>query len=173
MSVNGKISSSLLTIVAPAPQYGTSKSDTFIGSAFADIFFGGQGSDFMYGGDGSDRLYGGSGRDVLVGGNGKDWLTGGSGADSFIYNNAGEAGRGASSDVITDFKSGVDHIDLHAFMAGGLFIDAAAFTAGGGAEVNYDQNTGRLFGDVNGDGVADFSIVLANHAALAATDFIF
>lgn len=173
MSYNGLFISNSLAIITPPAQYGTIKSDTFIGSDIADTFFGGQGSDFIYGGNGSDRLDGGSGRDVLVGGNGQDWLTGGSGADTFVYNNAAEAGRPASSDVITDFKSGVDHIDLHAFMAGGVFIGAAAFTSGGGGEISYEQSTGLLSGDVNGDGTADFAITLANHAVLAATDFIF
>lgn len=158
---------------APLPVGGTDKTNTFIGSELADTFYGGKGTDFMYGGDGSDRLYGSSGKDQLTGGTGQDWLTGGNGADVFIYTQAADAGRPESSDVIMDFKSGDDHIDLHAFMAGGAFIGAAAFSVGGGAQVSYDMASGLLTGDINGDGVADFAITLANHAAVVATDFTF
>ena len=158
---------------APLPTGGTDKTNTFIGTALADTFYGGMGTDFMYGGDGSDRLYGSSGKDQLTGGTGQDWLTGGTGNDTFIYNTAAEAGRPESSDVIMDFRSGQDKLDLHAFMAGGAFIGSAAFVAGSGAQVRYDAGSGILSGDVNGDGTADFSITLANHSALLATDFIF
>ena len=60
--------------------------------------------------DGSDRHYGSSGNDQLAGGTGQD---------TFICNAAAEAGRPESSDVINDFKSGDDHLDVHAFLAGG------------------------------------------------------
>ena len=158
---------------APPPVDGTPKTNTFIGTDQADSFFGGKGTDFMYGGDGGDRLYGSSGKDQLTGGNGQDWLTGGSGNDTFFYNAAADAGGPGSSDVIVDFQSGADHLDLHAFMAGGSFIGSAAFVAGAGAQVRYDASTGILSGDVNGDGTADFAITMANHVVLAAVDFNF
>lgn len=156
---------------APTPVDGSDKTNTFTGTELADTFYGGKGTDFMYGGDGSDRLFGSSGKDQLTGGTGQDWLTGGNGSDLFIYTQAADAGRPDSSDVIMDFKSGDDKLDLHAFMAGGHFV--AALTAGGGAQVAYNQATGVLSGDVNGDGAADFTITMANHTALVATDFIF
>lgn len=158
---------------APLPVDGTIKTNTFIGSDLADTFYGGQGTDFMFGGGGSDRLFGSSGRDQLTGGTGQDWLTGGNGNDTFIYNAAADAGRPESSDVIMDFRSGQDKLDLHAFMAGGTFIGSGAFVAGSGAQVRYDVGSGILSGDVNGDGTSDFSITLANHSVLLATDFIF
>ena len=158
---------------APLPVDGTPKTNTFIGTDQADSFFGGQGTDFMYGGDGSDRLYGSSGRDQLTGGTGQDWLTGGSGNDTFFYNSAADAGRPESSDVITDFRSGGDHLDVHAFMAGGHFVGSGPLVAGGGAQISYDAATGILSGDVNGDGTVDFNITMANHVALVAGDFTF
>ena len=77
------------------------------------------------------------------------------------------------SDVISDFKSGQDKIDVHAFMAGGYFIGSAAFAQDGTAQISYDKASGLLQGDVNGDGVSDFSITLANHAEILAPDFTF
>ena len=158
---------------ANLPIDNNNKTSTFIGTDLSDTYVGNNGTDFMYGGDGSDRLYGGSGKDQLTGGAGQDFLTGGSGNDTFIYNAASDAGRPESSDVIMDFHSGQDKLDLHAFMAGGHFVGSAAFVAGSGPQVSYNAATGILTGDVNGDGTSDFSITLANHSALLATDFIF
>lgn len=158
---------------AQTPVDGTNHYNMFIGTDLSDTFCGILGTDVMYGGVGSERLYGASGKDMLVGGTSQDFLYGGNGADRFVYNAAADAGRPQMSDVIGDFKSGDDHIDVHSFMAGGHFIGSAAFAATGSAQVNYNATTGVLQGDVNGDGVADFAITLANHAAVAATDFIF
>ena len=155
------------------PVVGTIKYNIIYGTDLSDTIIGGQGTDLLYGGQGSDRLYGGSGKDVLVGGTGQDFLYGGSGNDTFVYTQAADAGNGPLTDVIGDFMSGQDKIDVHAFMAGGSFIGAAAFTAGSGAAVRYTQATGIIEGDVNGDGVTDFSITLANHASLLGTDFTF
>ncbi len=157
---------------AQTPVDGTDHANTFIGTEIADTFYGLKGTDFMYGGDGSDRLFGYSGKDQLTGGNGQDWLTGGNGNDTFIYNTAAEAGRPDSSDVITDFRSGQDKLDLHAFMAGAHFV-GAHYVPGAGAQVSYNAATGVLSGDMNGDGTAEFTITLANHTTLVATDFIF
>jgi serralysin len=126
----------------------------------------------MYGGQGSDRLYGYSGKDKLTGGTGQDFLTGGSGDDTFIYNSVAEASDPTSSDVIMDFKSNADKLDFHAFMAGGHFA-GATLVADGTKQIAYDRATGILSGDVNGDGVADFTITMANHVNLVAGDFIF
>lgn len=155
------------------PLFGTIKYNLLVGTDLSDTISGGQGTDVMYGGIGSDRLYGGSGKDVLIGGTGQDFLYGGSGADTFVYTQAADAGQGNMADVIGDFKSGVDHLNLSAFMAGGHFIADAGFAVGEGATVRYVAATGLLEGDLNGDSVADFSITLANHAHLVATDIIF
>ncbi len=155
------------------PVDGTIKYNVLTGTDLSDTISGGQGTDLIYGGKGSDHLYGGSGKDVLVGGTGQDFLYGGSGNDTFVYTQAADAGGVGMADVIGDFQSGADRIDVHAFMAGGHFIGAAGFTAGEGATLRYTQSTGMLEGDINGDGVADFQINLANHSVLVATDFTF
>lgn len=158
---------------ANVPLTGTDKRDTFLGTDKADVFYGGKGSDLIQGGTGSDRLYGGSGKDILVGGTGQDVLYGGSGADTFVYTKAADAGSSAKCDIIRDFKAGTDHLDVHAFMAGGRFIGFADFVPDQGPTLRYTHATGMLSGDVDGDGVADFTIKFANHALLTEADFIF
>lgn len=162
----------VLSPLANPPTDGTDHFNYFYGTEISDTFYGLKGTDFMFGGDGSDRIYGASGKDQLTGGTGQDFLYGGNGADLFIYNSAGEAGKGKMADVIGDFKSGDDHLVLN-FMAGGTFIADAAFSKSGHAEVRYDQATGTLSGDVNGDGKVDFQITFTNHVDLQAADILF
>ena len=161
------------SMATKVPVDGTDKYNILMGTDLSDTISGGQGTDLIYGGIGSDHLFGGSGKDVLYGGTGQDFLYGGSGNDTFVYTQAADAGMGPMADVIGDFKSGEDKINLHAFMAGGHFIGTTVLSAGDGMAVSYNQATGVLSGDLNGDGAADFQITLANHAAILATDFIF
>ncbi|MFF7710631.1 VWA domain-containing protein, partial [Pseudomonas sp. NPDC007930] len=68
---------------------------------------GSQHDDWLHAGDNGSTLNGGAGNDTLVAGKGSDVLTGGSGADTFVWE------HGASGhDVVTDFKAGVDTLDL-------------------------------------------------------------
>ncbi len=152
---------------------GTDKNDSYLGTDQDDTYNGLKGADTISGGAGSDHLYGGSGKDRLSGGLGQDVLYGGSGADTFVYASATEAGDLAHRDAIRDFKAGVDHLDVHAFMAGGHFIGSAAFAADEGPTLRYVHATGLLTGDVDGDGIADFAIKFSNHAHLTEADFIF
>ena len=152
---------------------GTDFADVYVGTNFRDRYDGGKGSDVISGGNGSDVLEGGSGKDTLSGGNGQDILRGGTGEDTFVFHSVAEAGRGAQRDHITDFHSGVDKIDLSAFMAGGHFNGTDGFTIGAGPQVSYDRAHALLLGDVNGDGVADFSIYLNRAPVVAAEDFVF
>lgn len=58
------------------------------------------------------------------------------------------------------------------FMAGGNFIGGAGFANVAG-QVRYDQTTGLLSADVNGDGSADFAIELTSKPVLTSADVIF
>ncbi len=49
---------------------------------------------------------------MLFGGLGSDTMTGGADADTFYYNNTNQSQGAPFSDLITDFQSGVDFIDL-------------------------------------------------------------
>ncbi|GHC59793.1 calcium-binding protein [Neogemmobacter tilapiae] len=156
---------------------GSDFNDSYFGTGFADRMSGGLandslhgagGNDLLRGGDGLDSFSGGGGNDRIFGGLGTDSLTGAAGADDFIFASAVEA----KGDRIGDFRHGVDDINLRGFMKGGEFIGGRAFTKDDD-QVRYVKATGLLQGDVNGDGKADWSLVIANKAALSAEDFIF
>ena len=73
------------------------------------VVTGGDGDNIIRTGAGYDVLDGGAGGDKLSGGRGIDTLTGGTGADEFAFR------RYHGEDIVTDFKPGVDTIDLTAF----------------------------------------------------------
>ena len=143
----------------------------------ADMLRGGLGNDILRSGAGRDNLMGGGGNDHLFGGLGEDLMAGGSGADVFVFRTAAEAGNGPTHDVIEDFKSGSDRIDLSAVDANSNhagdqdfdFIGSAAFSSKAG---ELHLRNGVVSGDINGDGKADFAVEIANLAALTSSDFI-
>lgn len=160
-------------------------SDSLDGGSGTDILSGGLGNDSLSGGTGADRLSGGGNADRLTGGAGRDVLTGGTGADRFIFAARSDfAGKTASSaDRIIDFsQTQNDRIDLAAIDANSLtagsneaftWIGSAAFSRHAG-ELRFTQTatTSMILGDSNGDGAADFALVLAKVVPLVAADFI-
>lgn len=155
---------------------GMGGADTLSGAGGADTIRGGAGGDVLAGGAGADRLAGGGGGDVLSGGAGADTLTGGAGADSFAFASVA-ALRG---DRITDFTA-ADVIDLSAVDAGSgaagdqgfVFVGSAGFSGTAG-ELRIVQGDGetRVLGDTDGDGRADFALVVQGAVALTAGDFL-
>lgn len=131
---------------------------------------GGAARDVLWGNQVANILDGRGGDDVLNGFEGADTLIGGAGNDLFVFTTL------ETGDRIMDFTRG-DHIDLRGLDANSTragdqafsFIGNAAFTHVAG-QLHYDGTT--LSGDVNGDGIADFAVVLANHATLVATDIL-
>lgn len=156
------------------------------GSAYNDHLTAAAGGGTLRGGAGDDVLTGGMGTDFLVGGAGADIMTGGGGADRFIFNALTDFAAGPTLDRITDFSSAqrdkinLSPIDPDAAMAGDqafTFIGANAFTgaSGSGYEIREQNNMDgsyTVFGDVNHDGVADFSFTVVSPTALVASDFI-
>lgn len=121
---------------------------------------------------GNDSLRGGNGDDTLIGGTGRDTLSGGSGADVFVFASAADSGvTTATRDVIEDFSSGTDRIDLTGFGPGIGFVGTASFS-GGGAELRFDLGARQLQLDADGDGTADFSIRLSGVSSLLQGDVI-
>ncbi len=153
---------------------------SLVGSDYANLIIGT--------GD-SDSLSGAGGDDILVGGTGMDGLSGGQGKDTFRFG-AGDVGMGVNSgDRILDFVSGADLIDLAAVDAdvgtagdqAFTFIGSQAFSGvagqlrfhvSDGPGVFSDGSRTFLEGDTNGDGAADFYILLSNGATPAASDFV-
>jgi Ca2+-binding RTX toxin-like protein len=140
----------------------------------------------LLGGGGNDTLRGGDGADLLFGGAGADSLNGGAGADRFRYDSASDS-TAAKTDLIGDFLTGTDKIDLSRIDADTLtagnqafhWIGAGAFTGGGGAaagELRTYQSGGYWWvaGDSNGDGNADLVIALTPQPGtpLGQADFL-
>ncbi len=71
-----------------------------------DKLFAKGGDDIVLGGNGWDMLNGGCGDDILYGGKGRDTQKGGRGSDTFVLT------AGPYTDVIKDFRNGVDHLGL-------------------------------------------------------------
>ncbi|WP_414471007.1 Ig-like domain-containing protein [Microvirga sp. M2] len=170
--------------------YGDAGNDRLYGGSGHDRLDGGSGHDRLDGGAGNDTLLGGTGNDTLVGGLGRDQLGGGAGRDVFVFTTVAESRVGAQRDVIHDFQSGHDRIDLRGIdantrLAGnqafswtgadGPFLhpqESAAFLATGftGRAGELRFANGLLMGDVDGDGRADFEIRIVG--PLAAGDVI-
>ena len=157
---------------------GRAGDDRLFGGAGPDLIEGGPGVDRLFGGGGPDQLFGGSGDDVLSGGFGADVLTGGPGADVFAFRSAGEAGKGAQRDRITDFsRSEGDRIDLSVIDADATrpgnqsfrFIGSNPFS---GTPGELMQQGSTLRADVTGNGAVDFAIEVEGFGALRAADFL-
>ncbi|HZF95999.1 MAG TPA: Ig-like domain-containing protein [Allosphingosinicella sp.] len=142
------------------------------------------GSFRLFGGMGNDVLTGGAGNDLIYGGLRGDTLTGGAGNDIFRYQSVNESNP-EERDGIQDFTLG-DRIDLSRIdtdpdMEGDqafTFIGQAAFSGQKG-ELRYENFSlgGPVWliqGDVNGDGVSDFEIVLviSDSDPITAGDFM-
>ena len=162
---------------------GGSGNDWLRGDGNANTLTGNAGNDTLQGFGGLDTLNGGDGNDVLYGGAGKDTLTGGIGADKFVFSATSDSpvGGSSTSDAITDFSHAQgDRIDLSAIDANSgaagdqafSFIGAVAFAHHAG-ELRADTVAGvtSVYGDVNGDGTADFQIRLSGTIVLVAADF--
>ena len=162
---------------------GTARNDVLNGTIGRDKLSGGAGNDKLSGGGGDDKLYGGSGNDKLTGGMGADDLWGGSGADTFIFKSIKESTVNASGrDTIFDFSARQkDKIDLSGIDAnttkGGnqafSFIGTKAFSGKAG-ELRYEKakSDTYVYGDVNGDKIADFAIHLDDRVNLSKSYFI-
>lgn len=160
--------------------YGDLGNDAIYGEGGADNMFGLDGNDVLIGGGGNDTLSGGVGDDFLRGGKGADRLNGGAGIDTFAYGlpftpwqyevDSGYfryAPNGpwyVEIDVIEDFTSGTDKIDLRDI--GGIGYSNLTIVSGGGSTT--------VSWDTDGDGqYPGLWIQLPNTPSLQASDFIF
>ncbi len=112
----------------------------------------------------NNRIFGNNNANVLSGGVGDDTLSGGSGNDTLaggVGNDVFRTYSGGGIDVINDFVSGTDILSLGlgglTFTGGGNSLTASQFalgTAGVDADdfIIYDQATGNLYYDADGNG---------------------
>jgi ELWxxDGT repeat protein len=164
---------------------GTSNADTLTGAAGDDTLNGKAGSDRLIGAEGNDTLNGGKGNDYLQGGLGNDILTGGAGRDVFVFDKAIYATN--NLDVITDFDSGRDKIQLSPIVFSALsgdHLNRAQFWAGANQtaahdasdRVIYNTTNGALYYDddgIGGDAAVQIAFIgqTAHHPAVAFSDF--
>ncbi|WP_219267301.1 M10 family metallopeptidase C-terminal domain-containing protein [Pseudomonas sp. Xaverov 259] len=114
------------------------------------------------GGSHDDTLIGNHANNRLKGGGGADTLSGGGGADSFVYNHASDS-TPANPDVIMDFTSGTDKIDLRGLerRSNTQFKPVKAFSGRiGDAIVGFNPQTQLYFIaiDLTGNRTADFVV---------------
>ena len=134
--------------------FGNGKANTLASGGGADLLRGMGSADKLNGGLGQDTLFGGAGADKINGGNGSDTLQGDRGSDIFLF-----ASR-FGNDTITDFKVGVDLIDLSAIKGVSRLGDI------------------HRHHDAHGDAVADIGVNSITFegvkwADLSGSDFIF
>lgn len=143
--------------------------ENVVGSAGADTITGDRFANILLGSAGDDALSGSGGSDVLDGGLGRDRLTGGQGTDTFLFRNAADSPL-SGADIITDFRTGQDKIDLM-----DLSDSQLAFGKGPAAFGIWLEGTNRssqLFADADGDGVADLAIQFSGNLRLSEGDLI-
>lgn len=180
-SVNQTFAITVTDAAAESSFTGTLSSNTIAGTAASDTIMGLDGSDTLSGLGGDDVIDGGAQNDTIVGGAGADQLLGGLGADRFRYDDASESAVG-SHDVIFDFsRSHSDRISLTAVDANSTiagdqnftFVGANAFTGVAG-QLRYEYAPGNthIYGDLDGDAVADFHLQLNGEVSLYSSDFL-
>ena len=158
---------------------GGSGADVLNGRNGADTLQGGNGADRLLGGKGADQLLGGAGADKLTGGAGHDQLIGGNGADKFIFTRKSDSPAGKHTDTITDFsRAQGDKIDLSALMPKNMpdLFWAGKTTFDGRIGMVRWENSGPMEThvaiDMNGNGQADFQLVVQGSNKLIASDFL-
>ena len=155
-----------------------SKDFSATGNSLANVITGNDGKNYLSGGGGADTLSGGLGDDTLEGGAGSDQLTGGTGNDRFVFKFVSDS-TSSAADTITDFvaydKIVLSEIDVDLNTAGvqKFVFNSTGVFKGVVGDLIYDKVNHFVLGDVNGDRVADFKIVMANNpASMSSGDFI-
>ena len=111
-------------------------------------------SDTYFSGFGTTQITGGSGNDAIFAGLGAATMTGGGGGNVYIFVN----NDSGNTNVITDFKVGVDSVSLKYY---GDNADAAAYASrtatGGGTQVTLADGTKIMFQGVTNLTQASFT----------------
>ena len=157
------------------------------GNTMANSLTGNAGANTLSGLAGNDTILGGGGNDKIIGGAGMDTMTGGTGNDTFVFGSSDFSSKTATNaDRIADFTAG-DKIDLRAIDA---LVSASGYGASGdqafhfigtnnfhnhtGAELRYSVVSGNtyIYGNMNGDTVADWCIKLDGVHTMSSLDFL-
>ena len=168
--------------------YGNLGHNRLDGKGGNDFINGGAGNDTLLGGSGRDMLTGDQGDDVLSGGAGNDTLEGGAGSDTFRFDSTPNAS--SNWDIVFDFESGVDTIELENTIFTSLrttgelnaenfhvFTATPAVIRGQDANdfILYDEATGYLYYDRDSSGSTYAAVRFAQvepGSTLSAADFL-
>ena len=153
-----------------------------------DTIYGNGGNDYLIGGEGFDTIVGGSGDDTIVGDgtnlatHAADTLTGGPGSDHFYYYDVEESAPFIQRvDQITDFETGIDTINLivdaNANAVGGQDWTVVDAPSGAAGQLWIDSSGSAMgdyvvFGDDDGDGLADLMIRVHAISGFSASDIV-
>jgi hypothetical protein len=163
-----------INLISGSTAVGNDLNNVLYGSSFADHLVGGKGQDTLNGSLGIDTLEGGDGNDQIDGGLGTDTLAGGTGNDVFLYrvDNTAQV-LTVGGDVITDFESGKDKIDIRdLFEEFGIGSGVNPFTDGFlKLETNGVDTILKFDSDGGGNGYVTLATVTA--ATVAASDLVF
>ncbi|MFM6829007.1 MAG: M10 family metallopeptidase C-terminal domain-containing protein [Novosphingobium sp.] len=154
---------------------------TLTGDGGTNTLLGMSGDDGLYGLAGNDVLRAGNGDDVLAGGLGADKLSGGIGADLFQFNAVAESTLVRQDEILDFSESSGDKLDLTRIDAVSQVAGNQAFFMGGdvfsgqaGELIQVQDGDGLLLlGDTNGDGMAEFSVMLHGVLQPLSGDAIF
>jgi serralysin len=173
----GAASGVTVSLASPAVNTGDAAGDTF---ASIEGLVGSDFNDVLIGDAAGNALWGIGGNDILRGGAGSDSLWGGDGSDTFDFDAGTDSAVGAE-DTIGDFVRGGDRIDLSTIDANSNLAGDQAFTflistpprpSAGDLRYGVVDGITTVYGDVNGDGTADFQIKLLGAYPLSSADFI-
>jgi len=151
------------------------------GGSGVDTLYGNTAANVLEGGAGADALRGQAGADVLVGGLGRDLLAGGGDdvCDVFVFEAVADSALGASlRDTVNGFVHGIDEVDLRGIDANGGLAGDQVFAWGGTTAKAFglwgvmSASCVVLKGDVNGDGTADFEILINGVSFLDRSDLL-
>jgi Ca2+-binding RTX toxin-like protein len=150
---------------------GGNGADRFLGDSKANVLKGNGGNDMLNGRGGSDVLEGGAGRDTLQGG--VDTVM-----DRFVFRSLSDSGVKSNRDVVKEFVSSIDKLDLSLIDAQSNLAGDQAFGFSGTKAASFSvwyTGVGAdiiVGADVNGDAKADMEIRMLNLNVLSSEDFI-
>ncbi|TNC74893.1 family 16 glycosylhydrolase [Rubellimicrobium roseum] len=150
------------------------------GGAGADRLYGDAADNILKGNGGGDLLHGRAGADTLIAGTGKDTIHGGVDdvRDAFVFTAITDSVVGNNRDVVHDFRSGLDDLDLSGIDGRTTLAGDQAFGFGGTKASAYSvwYAAGRseviVRADVSGDRTADVEIRVVGVTSLAVNDLV-
>jgi Ca2+-binding RTX toxin-like protein len=91
---------------------GREGNDVLVGGSGTAFLSGGEGNDILRLGAGGGNVDGGVGNDMIYAGASQDTMSGGDGADMFVFSGVQNGVDYNSMDIIYDFQTGIDKIDI-------------------------------------------------------------